>query len=81
MMSKPVLRRQFGCDKIMDSTMKMNRHLDLDHISNLDVRNTTRLLLTQKYRHPRARQLAAAARYGWYISPEQAYRPELLFHQ
>lgn len=74
-----MLRRQHACVYPINM-IRMNLHLDMSHPSNKDVAITTQLLISQKYRHPRTRQLAAAARTGWNIPPEYAFRPELLFN-
>lgn len=51
--------------------------LDFTSFSNSDIITTTQLLRTGKYSHPRLKQLAAAARYGYMICPEEAFQPEL----
>lgn len=60
-----------------DVDMYMKRiYLDLKDKSNLDIRHTTNNLLKGKFKHPRANQMSAAARYGWKISPNEAFKPE-----
>lgn len=44
--------------------------------SNKDIMITTSSLSRGKFKHPRAKQMAAAARYGWVFTPEQAQHPE-----
>jgi len=70
------LRRSFAfVPHSIDEWMK-KKELDMASPSNTDIKTTTELLKTQKYRHPLARQMAAAARYGWYVSPDHAAFPE-----
>jgi len=72
----PRLRRCFAiCPNSVDQEMKL-AFLDLESKSNADICATTRCFRRQTYHHPRARQLAAACRYGWVITPAEAYMPE-----
>jgi len=50
-------------------------YLDLNHSSNHDIAALTRALKKGKFRHPRARQMAAAARNGWVITISDAFVP------
>lgn len=72
----PRLRRCFAIvPNNVDQEMKLS-FLDLANRSNKDIRTTTECFRRQNYRHPRARQLAAACRYGWVVTPLEAYKPE-----
>lgn len=69
---------------------RMNAHQNtptIDHImrkptlnlhcwTNRDVVETTKALSTGKFTHPRAKQMAAAARYGWNFTADDALNPE-----
>lgn len=70
------LRRCFAIvPNSVDQEMKL-AFLDLESHSNADISVTTECYRKQTYRHPRARQLAAACRYGWIVTPTEAYKPE-----
>jgi hypothetical protein len=72
----PVLRRSLTiCPRTLDDQMRMC-YLDFSHRSNRDILSFTRSLKTGKFRHPRARQMVAAANYGWLFERRQAFRPE-----
>lgn len=74
--STPKLRRHFTvAASSLDDEMKLV-YLDLSHRSNNDISIATRGLKRGKFRHSRARQMAAAARYGWKFTPEDTFRPE-----
>lgn len=59
----------------VDQEMKLV-FFDMESSSNSDISATTNCFRKQVYRHPRARQLAAACRYGWVVTPAEGYRPE-----
>jgi chromatin remodeling complex protein RSC6 len=70
------LRRCFACmPSSVDQEMKLV-FFDLKNISNSDISATSACFRRQTYRHPRARQLAAACKYGWMVTPAEAYAPE-----
>ena len=72
-----ILRRSFAiCPTSVDDYMK-HVSFDLSHKSNQDIVKTTNALKSGKFTHPRARQMAAAARYGWKFSTNEAFHPEL----
>jgi len=72
----PRLRRCFAVvPNSVDQEMKL-AFLDLKSTSNSDICATTACFRRQTYHHPRARQLAAACRYGWIVTPAEAYMPE-----
>lgn len=50
-------------------------YLDHSHGSNKDIQTLNNALRTGKFRHPRARQLAAAAKNGWTITVEDMFIP------
>jgi len=49
---------------------------DLRDASNNDIVVTTAILKRNIFKHPRAKQMAAAARYGWKFSSLDAFYPE-----
>lgn len=70
------LRRCFACmPNSVDQEMKLV-FFDLKNSSNSDISATSACFRRQTYRHPRARQLAAACKYGWMVTPTEAYAPE-----
>lgn len=72
----PPLRRQVavGAATIDDTMMKISN--DYTSSSNADILKATNLLRRGKFTHPRARQMAAAARYGWRFTNDDVFRPE-----
>lgn len=70
------LRRCFACmPTSIDQEMKLV-FFDMKSSSNSDISATSACFRRQTYRHPRARQLAAACRYGWMVTPTEGYAPE-----
>jgi chromatin remodeling complex protein RSC6 len=70
------LRRCFACmPNSVEQEMKLV-FFDMKSSSNSDISATTECFRRQVYRHPRARQLAAACRYGWMVTPTEGYIPE-----
>lgn len=63
------------CDLSVDGQMCL-REFDYNCSSNKDILLATHGLTTGVFRHPRARQMAAAARYGWKFTPDQSSCPE-----
>lgn len=52
------------------------KEYDMSHSSNSDYLFTTAQLLKGKFKHPRALQMQAAAKYGWKLGLNDCYHPE-----
>lgn len=70
---RPKLRRSVAVvPKSQDDEMR-RVDCDLHHSSNQDLVSATEGLRRHKFRHPRARQAAAAARYGFVFTHEEVF--------
>lgn len=74
----PKLRRSLSEETIRRSSVEeymVGRSLDLSHSSNFDLTKLRDLISRSKFKHPRAKQLAAAARAGWLITASEYFDP------
>lgn len=70
------LRRQQAITGIKIDDYMFSLGCNLSCPSNADIVSSSRGLARGKFRHPRSRQMAAAARYGWKFTPMDAKHPE-----
>jgi len=71
------LRRTKALGKLTKNNYLCKSDLDLTSSSNKDIILTSNALKYGKFKHPRARQMAAAARYGYKFYPHEAQYPEV----
>lgn len=72
----PILRRSLALfPRSVDDMMK-KISFDPKSSSNSDIILITSHLSKGRFKHPRAKQMSAAARYGWKFTPQEAFCPE-----
>lgn len=77
MIPSPKLRRSLSVFVPGTVDGQMSRgDLDLESRSNKDLTVMKNVLLQGKFKHPRAKQMAAAAKFGWMLDYQDCLKPE-----